>query len=630
MEGTPDSGSGGFEILCITAGTGNGWEFSPEVLQAAVPLFEGAQCFIDHLPLDSMDGHSVRDVAGIITDPVYDETAMGIKARLTPFGPSADLLRETCNEVLAMGGTETKIGFSADLGFNCEGNIVTEIVKIYSCDLVVDPARGGAVLRALNQALHKREEAKVRSQMQEDKKQIEALKKEHEKNAALQAEAAKARALRAEMCKHVLDTALAGSGLPTPIKDRLREQFSNKLFEPEELNRAIEDGRKMYAELTAGASVKGISGGRFSGMYSSQDQLVAAVHDLLGAERPKEVKGVECARLSGIRELYCMMTGDYDFHGGFYQDRVQLSTVSDLPGILKNALNKLIAQRWDELGASGYRWWEKIVTVEHFENLQDVTGILVGELTLLPSVAEGAAYTALGVADSPEVGSWSKYGGYVGLTLEMFERDDTLKLRQYPFKLATAGLRRISAAIANIFTANSGVGPAMADTYNVFDSSHHGNLGTSALTAANWEAASQAIWDQSMLVAAGGTAPKLAVDARYLVVPRGLRLAAQHILYPSLTYEANITSENLQRGQFGDVVVCPEFTDANDWAAVADPMIAPAIYVGERFGLMPEIYIADNQLTGALFTNDEIRVKARHFLNVMVTDYRPLYKNNVA
>ena len=358
--------------------------------------------------------------------------------------------------------------------------------------------------------------------------------------------------------------------------------------------------------------------------------MVAAVHDLLGAERPKEVKGVECARLSGIRELYCMMTGDYDFHGGFYQDRVQLSTVSDLPGILKNALNKLIAQRWDELGASGYRWWEKIVTVEHFENLQDVTGILVGELTLLPSVAEGAAYTALGVADSPEVGSWSKYGGYVGLTLEMFERDDTLKLRQYPFKLATAGLRRISAAIANIFTANSGVGPVMADTYNVFDSSHHGNLGTSALSAANWEAASQAIWDQSMLVAAGGTAPKLAVDARYLVVPRSLRLTAQHILYPSLTYEANITSENLQRGQFGDVVVCPEFTDANDWAAVADPMIAPAIYVGERFGLMPEIYIADNQLTGALFTNDEIRVKARHFLNVMVTDYRPLYKNNVA
>ena len=59
-------------------------------------------------------------------------------------------------------------------------------------------------------------------------------------------------------------------------------------------------------------------------------------------------------------------------------------------------------------------------------------------------------------------------------------------------------------------------------------------------------------------------------------------------------------------------------------------MVAPAIYIGERFGLMPEIYIADNQVTGALFTNDEIRVKARHFLNVMVADHRPLYKANVS
>ena len=131
-------------------------------------------------------------------------------------------------------------------------------------------------------------------------------------------------------------------------------------------------------------------------------------------------------------------------------------------------------------------------------------------------------------------------------------------------------------------------------------------------------------------MASGATAPKLAVDARYLIVPRGLRLTAQRILYPSLAYEANITSENLQRGQFGDVVVCPEFSDPTDWAAVADPTVAPAIYIGERFGLMPEIYIADNQLTGALFTNDEIRVKARHFLNVMVADYRPLYKSNVS
>ena len=630
MEGTPDAGGGGFEIVCITAGTGNGWEFSADVLRAAVPLFDGVQCFADHLPLDSADGHSVRDVAGLISEPAFDESLQGITAKMTPFGPSADLLRELLTEVLAMEGKDTKVGFSADLAFNNEGSTVTEIVKIFSVDLVVDPARGGAVLRALNSVMEKRAAARVRAQLRSEKTAMDKLKNEQTKLSAMSAEAAKAKALRAEMCKHVLDTALSGAAdIPMPIRDQIRGQFRNRLFEPEELNAAIRDGRELYAKLTAGQSVAGITG-RVSGMYSSHDQLVAAVHDLLGAERPKEVRGVNAAKLSGIRELYIMMTGDMDFHGGFDPTRAQFSTTSDLPGILKNALNKLIAQRWDELGASGYRWWEPIVTVEHFENLQDITGILVGELNLLPSVAEGAAYTALAVKDSPEVSAWNKYGGYIGLTIEMFERDDTMKLRQYPFKLATAGLRRISSLVASIFTANSGTGPAMADTYNVFDASHHGNLGTAALSAAAWEAASQAIWDQSMLVAAGAAAPKLAVDARYLIVPRGLRLAAQRILYPSLTYENGITSENMQRGKFGDVITCPEFSDPSDWAAVADPMLAPAIYIGERFGLMPEIYIADNQVTGALFTNDEIRVKARHFLNVMVADHRPLYKSNVS
>ncbi len=630
MEGTPDAGGGGFEIVCITAGTGNGWEFSPDVLRAAVPLFDGVQCFVDHLPLDSVDGHSVRDVAGIISDAAFDEELQGVTAKLTPFGPSGDLLKETLAEILAAEGTDTKIGFSADLAFNCEGSVVTEIVKIFSVDLVVDPARGGAVLRALNAAMQKREIAKMRSQMQKDQRAIETLKKENEKNAVLKEEAAKARALRAEMCKHVLDTSLGNAtDIPLPIRDQIRSQFANRIFEPDELNKAITDGRELYAKLTAGQSVRGI-GGAVSAMYSSHDQIVAAVHDLLGAKRPKELAGLQVDKLSGIRELYVLMTGDRDFHGGYDAKRAQFATTSDLPGVLANVLNKLIAQRWDELGASGYRWWEKIVTVEHFENLQDITGILVGEVNMLPSVAEGGNYTALAVTDSPETGSWNKYGAYIGLTIEMFERDDTMKLRQYPFKLATAGLRRISNLVAQVFLANSGIGPAMADTKKVFDATYHFNLGTSALSASAWEAASQAIWDQELLAPSGITGPKQAVDARYLIVPRGLRLTAQRILYPSLAYEANITSENLQRGQFGDVIVCPEFSDPTDWAAVADPAIAPAIFIGERFGLMPEIYIADNQVTGALFTNDEVRVKARHFLNVLVADYRPLYKSNVS
>jgi len=137
------------------------------------------------------------------------------------------------------------------------------------------------------------------------------------------------------------------------------------------------------------------------------------------------------------------------------------------------------------------------------------------------------------------------------LTLEMFERDETHKLRQYPRKLASAALRRISSLVGQVFTNNAGVGPVMADSHNVFDAVNHANLGTSALSSAAWEAAGKAIYNQSMAVCTGGTAPRLALDARYLVVPRDLRLTAMNLLYPSFAHEANLFSENNAKGSNG-------------------------------------------------------------------------------
>ena len=81
----------------------------------------------------------------------------------------------------------------------------------------------------------------------------------------------------------------------------------------------------------------------------------------------------------------------------------------------------------------------------------------------------------------------------------------------------------------------------------------------------------------------------------------------------------------------GDAVVTvPEWTDATDWAAVRDPIIAPAIFVGERFGLMPEVYVAVDELSPAVFMNDEHRLKVRLYVDIWVNDFRPLHKSNVA
>lgn len=360
----------------------------------------------------------------------------------------------------------------------------------------------------------------------------------------------------------------------------------------------------------------------------------------MGAPRDKGMEGLKVARLSGIRELYLMLTGDEELHGGYYPSRVRLATTADFAGLVKNALNKIVVNQWGELGRAGYDWWQRISSVEQFSSLQSISGTLIGTVGTLPTVAEGAEYTELTVGDSPETASFTKYGGYIPLTLELIDRDETRKLRAYPRELANAGLRKVSALVAALFSDNSGTGPTMADGGALFNATAvitaggHANLRTTALSTAEWEAVSQAVYNQPMLIknAAGvyGTGPKQAINPRYLLVPRALELTAKKILYPFWENAANIHSENQQRGEMGDVVVVPEWTDANDWAAACDPRIAPAIFVGTRFGLMPEVFLAGSELSPAVFMNDEHRLKVRHFIAVWVNDFRPLHKSNVA
>jgi len=130
---------GTFEILCITAGEGNGWEFPADVLEASLQLWEGAHCFIDHAWLS----RSVRDLAGQVIDPIWDADAQGVKATLKAFGPGGQLLTDFGQEVLSE-KNPPRVGFSADILFKATGTKVKEILRVISLDLVYDPARGGA------------------------------------------------------------------------------------------------------------------------------------------------------------------------------------------------------------------------------------------------------------------------------------------------------------------------------------------------------------------------------------------------------------------------------------------------------------------------------------------------------
>jgi hypothetical protein len=77
------------------------------------------------------------------------------------------------------------------------------------------------------------------------------------------------------------------------------------------------------------------------------------------------------------------------------------------------------------------------------------------------------------------------------------------------------------------------------------------------------------------------------------------------------------------------VIVVDMWTDADNWAAVADPLLYPTIGIAYRYGRVPEIFSVSTPNQGLMFTNDVMPVKVRFFFAVGPMDWRGMYKHNV-
>ncbi len=521
-----------------------------------------------------------------------------------------------------------------------------------SVDLVIDPAFATKFIRQLNShhvgarytvpnpersTMKKRLQAQVIEGDETDEGDVLEVT-----TATLQAEADAARESRLAIGAQLLEVTLSNSDLPEVAQKALRAQFEGKPFKPADLTAAVKGYKDTIAEATAGTEIEGP--GRVSAMFDSGDQLQAAIDDLVGAPREKGAESLKVAQFNGVKEAYIHLTGDRDFRGGYFRDRVQFQhTTANFPGLVANALNKALVTEWAQLGRAGYDWWTKVTRVEHFASLNDITWLIFGTVASMPTVAEGAEYTELKIGDGSETSSFVKKGGYVGLTLEALDRDDTRKLRAIPRELANAGLREISALVAAVFTANAAIGPTMADTGALFNNvaqttkGGHKNLLTTALGTdyTAWDAVALAMYHQPMLVANEtgyyGTGKYMAVEPKYCLIPRKLKAGADALFLPRWQSQVPsiATSGGPTFGGMVEPVVVPEWTDDTDWAAVADPSVVAGIMIGERFGLVPQIFVAGNETDPAMFANDESRIKVRHFIAVGVADFRPLHKSNV-
>ncbi len=636
-----------YRVVLIQAGPANGLDFCPALLAASARLFSGAPMYCDHG--DGAGNRSVRDLVGVVTRAEYNprtECVEGV-CRLFPHARWLQELIEAANADGPEGASDAlypHFGLSADLWLYHTNGVVSQIERVNSVDIVANPAAGGRFVQVCPDEAEADTGGKENVSMQQQKVDphtgiegatggaaVRVQNAQPPQSAPVRAvEEGGAATAAATPSEHelrgmYLELKLAQSRLPTALQDAARAQFQTVPAGASGMDRAgvdalVERLTQAWARAQEPAVVRNLGAAALA-VQDPLDHITLALEKLLGA--PQTEAHARAARLSGIREFYDLMTGDWERYGELRPERVSLAniTTSTVTSIVANALNKVLTAQYNERAA----WWKPIIAEYDFGSTNQVKWVSLGGFTDLSTVAEGAAYTEKDWSDAEETSDFAKHGNYVGLTLEMIDRDDVQAVRQIPRRLALAAQRTLAASVAAVFTANAGVGPTMADSYAVFDASHHGNLLTTALGAEAWQAVVQAMFKQTE----ANSAKRIGVRPRYCLVPIELEKTALTIFTSDVDPADNHFYRNVQRGS-ASVIVVPEFSDGTDWAAVSDPAEFECICVGYRYGRAPELFVADGEAMGSMFTNDEMRIKVRFIYTVGVADYRGLHKNNVS
>jgi hypothetical protein len=674
----------------VKAGNGDdtNWLIPADVVERDAPLFAGVASYLDHPELFGFGWRGepqVKDLIGVTTSAQWDPLTAALTGTIRLYDtPSGRLVLELLTQILAdqaAGRPVPDVGLSAvfyhETTFDEESGlrVTTRFKKVESVDLVYSPGAGGYVKAAL--AAIRPSDTGVRpsdtgvrptersfSPMEERVEYITALS-----TTSADPEPAPPPPAPPPASPPAPDPDMAAPGafganpgafgaLAAQILARLDALEADLRGEPEvsppqtaatveDLHAQVQHLSTQLARIAEPATIQGLGRAPRDPGGSSLAPARLSVADPLGDLQSAWdwIFGVDGAPLPSpeLRRtdyLYRLLTGDLTWTGVF-DEREALASANPttLPGMAVNAMNKVIIPLYDRL--SMYRWFEMLVSVQPTDGtLHDMAWLQFGGIGDLPVVADGAAYTELTVADSKETAAFVKYGGYVGITEKMIRNSDIARIQAVPRALTISAVQTRSAKIAAIFTASSGVGPTLAQDSTALFHANHGNLATTAFSWSAWKAARIECMKQAEL----GSAKRQALVPRYCLVPVDLYDEALQVFGYGVGAGGQPGTGNNDVNPYAETrpgdprpipIAVPEWTDTNDWAYLADPMIAPVIqmaYADNPVGRghpAPQLFTVTSKLAGLMFTNDVLPIKVRDYWTYGVATYRGIGKRNV-
>lgn len=660
IEAVGEPAGGVWLIRVIRAGESGNRNYYPDaVLRDAVRLVEGARVFeksdAEHVAAGTQavaPGKSFRNLVGQLRNARFVEGAAAdtgeIQAELHLIQPDGDVaVRVREAHARGMAGL---FGFSIDADAKAKVitkggrklRAATQITKVHSVDLIVEPGAGGALLRIV-------EAQATPSQEDEDmalrQRMIEAIKAHNpqfddanatdEQIEAAFVEAKGAKPAPAPAPAPAADPALmdqvrlvearitardlvGAAKLPQPAKDKLLARFTEAQtpFTAADVTKAIDDERAYLARFT------------------ESGKPVIHFDDIQVEDRSVKIHGMLddfFNRKNGVhsfKECYVEITGDRHVTGDLQRcdmarlreslgERfVEALSSSSWANVLGDSITRRMLAEYAQL--TDLQDWRKIADVVPVNDFRTQERNRIGGYGNLPAVNQAAAYNALtSPSDEKATYALTKRGGTESITLEMITNDDVGAIRRIPVELALAAANTLYEFVFDFIRTN----PTIYDTVALFHATHN-NLGAAALDATSFAAARLAMLKQ----ARAGSSKRLNLRPRTLMVPPELQEAAFNLFVRGQnndkTFVQTINPE---------VIAIPYWTDANDWAVATDPRQCPTIEIGFLNGREePELFVQDSPTVGSLFSNDQVTYKIRHIYSGAVMDFRGLYKAVVA
>lgn len=587
--------------------------WSEDVLKGHLNKFEGCKVFMLSEAQHSA-GHAYgkppSEIVGWIqavfmgSDGIYGDLVI-VKS------PRGEELRAILTSSFE-GGKEDLLGLSVDIigkaSYGGDNNLLcVESIENVTVDVVYEPAAGGNFIKM---AASKQYKGDIKM-TEEELKAIEASKKlleEQKKEAELQLKAAKELSdllakqkeeIQRISCATKLDSLLRDSGLPEPVVDKLKACWKDKIFQDEELKAAIKLEKETLDKLTA--SLPGSGSIRVN--KDDLDKRILMLDDFFDG------------KVKSFRSAYVNLTGDESVTGvkkNFTRLTASLDSTS-FSSILGDSITRKMVKEYNQ---SAYnKDWRKIAYVTSVSDFRTNRRDRMGGYGNLPTVSQGAAYTALtSPTDEEATYTVTKRGGTEDVTLEMIKNDDMGSVKRIPTKLAMSAVRTLAEFVWDFLEDN----PTIYDATALFTSGH-GNLGSSALDATALAARRRAMLKQTEL----SSSKRLGIPAKYVIVPVDLDKTCYDLIATARNSDFDPTSPDFTRTLQMEMIVVPHWTDTNNWFLAASPSDIVGLEISFLDGKEePELYVQDQETVGSVFTNDKITFKMRHIYGGAVLDYR--------